>query len=165
MVKPSPLEALCGGRFNKLRALLGLRRLRGSTPWPGWPASRLTLVRWVAESCSSRYTGRVTMDTLLWAVRCRRSWGRGGRTRAYRRISSRDYGTNFSASATRLQGFNNWRGTFDGMGRARCRRGRLGGQDHNKRNPGGACGREIPRTEDRRKSEQRIWIAADAGAA
>ncbi len=39
------------------------------------------------------------------------------------------------------------------MGRARCRRRRLGGQDHHKRNSGGARWLEVPRTEDRRKFE------------
>ena len=34
-------------------------------PWPGWPVSRLILGPWLAASCSSRYTDRVTMDTIL----------------------------------------------------------------------------------------------------
>ncbi len=50
-------------------------------PWPGWPVSRLILGPWLAASCSSRYTDRVTMDTILsWRLwtpaRWRPSWRR-----------------------------------------------------------------------------------------
>src|SRR6267143_1861702 len=42
-VKKNPLRNLCGGRLHKWLALWVLGRGRDSTPWPGWPASRLIL--------------------------------------------------------------------------------------------------------------------------
>jgi len=39
-------------------------RRRDSTPWPGWPACRLILARFVPENCSSHHRP-VTMDTTI----------------------------------------------------------------------------------------------------
>jgi len=41
----------------------------GSTPWPGWPASRLILARFELANCLSPSTDRVTMDTIMWPAR------------------------------------------------------------------------------------------------
>ncbi len=65
-MKPSPLETQCGGRLVKWLKLWVSRLPRASTPWPGWPASRLILARFNPENCSSPYTVRVTMDTIMW---------------------------------------------------------------------------------------------------
>src|ERR1700680_1595221 len=69
--KASPLRHLCGGRLHKWLALWVLGRGRDLTPWPGWPASRLILARYVQENCSLPSTDRVTMDTITRRVR----WG------------------------------------------------------------------------------------------
>ena len=61
---------------------LGVRRPGASTPWPGWPVSRLILAPWLAASCSSPYTDRVTMDTIIVAGRW--SWARSRRRGARR---------------------------------------------------------------------------------
>ena len=59
---------------------LGVSVPTGSTPWPGWPASRLILVPFSPENCSSPYTVRVTMDTVLsprhWLAGLRPGWWR-----------------------------------------------------------------------------------------
>ena len=44
----------------------------GSTPWPGWPESRLIPARFNLENCFSQYTDRVTMDTTTWPARWRK---------------------------------------------------------------------------------------------
>src|SRR6202043_2430084 len=62
----SSLRNLCGGRFYRFLSRCWLRLGRGSTPWPGRPASRLILARYVPENCSSPSTDRVTMDTIMW---------------------------------------------------------------------------------------------------
>src|SRR5271154_5570873 len=67
--KTNPLRNLCGGRLNRWLNLWMLRLGLGSTPWPGWPASRLILARYVPENCSSPSTDRVTMDTIIWLPR------------------------------------------------------------------------------------------------
>ena len=60
---------------------LGVARPSGLDPWPGWPASRLTLAPFSLENCSSPYADRVTMDTVLWPGRwsgeLRPGWWRG----------------------------------------------------------------------------------------
>src|SRR5260370_15686808 len=66
--KTNPLRNLCGGRLHKWLARWVLRRGRDSTPWPGWPACRLILARFVPENCSSPSTDRVMMDTTMWPV-------------------------------------------------------------------------------------------------
>ena len=57
-----------------------------STPWPGWPASRLILARYVPENCSSPFTVRLTMDTTTWPQLWRaerwRQWWRSRSSRA-----------------------------------------------------------------------------------
>src|SRR6266478_6374660 len=84
--KTSPLRSLCGGRLHRWLALWVLGRGRDSTPWPGWPASRLILARYVPENCSSPSTDRVTMDTIMWAAR----WGAEQSRRWWRRVSFHD---------------------------------------------------------------------------
>src|SRR5580698_7822355 len=69
--KANPLRHLCGGRLHKWLALWVLGRGRDSTPWPGWPVSRLILARYVPENCSLPSTDRVTMDTITFRVH----WG------------------------------------------------------------------------------------------
>src|SRR5256884_4673424 len=66
--KTNPLRNLCGGRLHRWLTLWVLGRGRDSTPWPGWPACRLILARFVPENCSSLSTDRVTMDTTMWPV-------------------------------------------------------------------------------------------------
>ena len=62
---------------------------RGLTPWPGWPACRLILVRFSPENCLSPYAVRVTMDTVLlpglWLAERRPGWWRGSAHRNTRR--------------------------------------------------------------------------------
>ena len=49
---------------NQMAETLGVAPPPGSTPWPGWPVSRLIPAPFSQESCSSPYTDRVTMDTI-----------------------------------------------------------------------------------------------------
>ncbi len=52
---------------DQVAEALGVAPLpRGSTPWPGWPASRLILAPFSLANCSSPYADRVTMDTISW---------------------------------------------------------------------------------------------------
>ena len=51
---------------EEVAGALGVTPPGASTPWPGWPVSRLILGPWLAASYSSRYTDRVTMDTISW---------------------------------------------------------------------------------------------------
>src|SRR5258708_23742754 len=88
--KANSLRHLCGGRLHRWLALWVLGRERGSTPWPGWPASRLILARYVPENCSSPSTDRVTTDTIMFPLRwtggrSRRGW----QTRNYAAIPAR----------------------------------------------------------------------------
>src|SRR5258708_23400379 len=107
--KANSLRHLCGGRLHRWLALWVLGRERGSTPWPGWPASRLILARYVPENCSSPSTDRVTTDTTMFPPRCtgglsRRAWQR----RRYAAISARSasaahpWGTHSKASSSLL---------------------------------------------------------------
>src|SRR5258708_24440423 len=88
--KANSLRHLCGGRLHRWLALWVLGRERGSTPWPGWPASRLILARYVPENCSSPSTDRVTTDTTMfpprWTGGLSRRWGQ---TRSYVAIHAR----------------------------------------------------------------------------
>src|SRR5256886_6319462 len=83
--KTNPLRNLCGGRLHRWLTLWVLGRGTDSTPWPGWPACRLILARFVPENCSSPSTDRVTMDTIMWPVRWKaeplRRWGQTRRLR------------------------------------------------------------------------------------
>src|SRR5580700_847646 len=89
--KANPLRHLCGGRLHRWLALWVLGRGRDSTPWPGWPASRLILARYVQENCSLPSTDRVTMDTITWRVRWTREpsprWWRNHKPAATARAS------------------------------------------------------------------------------
>src|SRR5262249_45610718 len=86
--KANPLRRLCGGRLHRWLRLWVLGRDRESTPWPGWPASRLILARFVLESCSSPSTDRVMTDTSMWRLRWSRApwrqWWRDRSSRATR---------------------------------------------------------------------------------
>ncbi len=64
--KANPLRYLCGGRLHKWLAFWWRGRERGSTPWPGWPASRLILAPFESANCLSPSTDRVMMDTIMW---------------------------------------------------------------------------------------------------
>ena len=78
--KRNPLRRLCSGRLHRWLARWVLGRGQDSTPWPGWPVSRLILARYVLENCSSPYTDRVTTDTITWRYAGARSArGDGGR--------------------------------------------------------------------------------------
>jgi UDP-N-acetylmuramoyl-tripeptide--D-alanyl-D-alanine ligase len=63
--KRNPLRRLCGGRLHRWLTRWVLGRAQGSTPWPGWPASRLILAPYVQESCSSPYTDAVRAKCLV----------------------------------------------------------------------------------------------------
>ena len=86
-VKPSLLETRCGGRLFKWLKHWASRLPPGSTPWPGWPASRLIPEPFSLGNCSSRYTDRVTMDTVLWPA----LWLAARRLRWWRGVSSAEY--------------------------------------------------------------------------
>src|SRR6267378_534754 len=111
-VKKNPLRNLCGGRLHRWLALWVLGRGWGSTPWPGWPASRLILARYVPENCSSPSTDRVTMDTIMWAARSgvepSRWW--------WRRVSFRDLRVKSEPDASpwakHSKRSSNWRGQY-----------------------------------------------------
>src|SRR5258708_15612075 len=62
--KANPLRHLCGGRLHKWLAYWWRGPDRGLIPWPGWPASRLILARYVPANCLWPSTDRVTMDTI-----------------------------------------------------------------------------------------------------
>ena len=66
--KANSLRHLCGGRLHRWLRFWWRGRERGSTPWPGWPASRLILARYVPASCLLLSTDRVTMDTIMLPV-------------------------------------------------------------------------------------------------
>src|SRR5579863_6598962 len=74
------LRQLCGGRLHKWLTRWRARRGMQSTPWPGWPASRLTLARYAPENFLSLYMGPHTMGTTTWPLRwkaeLRRRWSR-----------------------------------------------------------------------------------------
>src|SRR5207248_6196025 len=91
--KTNPLRNLCGGRLHKWLAVWVLGRERGSTPWPGWPACRLILARFVPENCSWPSTDRVTMDTIMWPVRS--SWEPG--RQSWRKRISRGWQARWAA--------------------------------------------------------------------
>src|ERR1043166_1561473 len=64
--KANSLRRLCGGRLHRWLTFWWRGRERDSTPWPGWPASRLILEPFEAANCSLPSTDRVTMDTIMW---------------------------------------------------------------------------------------------------
>src|SRR5260370_22807889 len=66
--KTNPLRNLCGGRLHRWLTLWVLGRGRDSTPWPGWPACRLILARFVPEECSLPAADRVTPVTTIWPI-------------------------------------------------------------------------------------------------
>src|ERR1051325_8385827 len=66
--KANSLRRLCGGRLHRWLTFWWRGRERDSTPWPGWPASRLILEPFEAANCSLPSTDRVTMDTIMWPV-------------------------------------------------------------------------------------------------
>src|SRR5260370_37621594 len=84
--KANRLRYLCGGRLHKRLAFWWRGRERGSTPGPGWPASRLILAPFQAANCLLPSTERVTMDTIRWTAHsnvavlqpwwARQKWGR-----------------------------------------------------------------------------------------
>src|SRR5258705_12060207 len=67
--KANLLRYLCGGRLHKWLAFWWRGRERGSTPWPGWPASRLILARFELANRLLPSTDRDTMDTIMWPAR------------------------------------------------------------------------------------------------
>ena len=144
---------------------LGVTPPGGLDPWPGWPVSRLILAPWLAASCSSRYTDRVTMDTIL----SRRLWTPARWRLSWRRIAWPDFPSRFgqalrgSRHARRAAGSG--AGRSNALGAAPGGGHRVGRKNHNERNSGGAAGRAVPRPEIPRQSEQRVWPAAALAAA
>src|ERR1700683_318244 len=119
----SPLETQCGGPQFKWPKLWVSRFPRASTPWPGWPASRLILARWGLENCSSRYAVRVTMDTTL-SLRhfLAGLWPGWWRARGYQNIR-RFCSESYSPCRTRSSRCTGWRGELAEFGGARNRGG------------------------------------------
>ena len=169
-VKPSSLETQCGGRLVKWLKLWVSRLPRALTPWPGWPASRLILARYSPENCSSPYTVRVTMDTIIVAAALARGAVAGvvARERVAQypeEIRGKLFAVDDTLAALHQlasRACARWRSAKPGT--ADRRRGRLGRQNDHKRNLCGAGGRAVPRIEDRGQSEQRVRAAADAFA-
>ena len=71
VAEPSRQGILCGGQFQRLLARCALRFPPGLTPWPGWPASRLTLAPWLRDSSSSPFRGLATTDISMWTPPCK----------------------------------------------------------------------------------------------
>ena len=114
------LETRCGGLWIKWLKHWASRAPRGSTPWPGWPASRLTLDR------SARGTvHRHTRTASRWTRFCGRGagarrCGRGGGARALRtgtRPKSRRSSSRWTTRSWRCSGWA--RGRARSGGRAK----------------------------------------------
>ena len=149
------------------RALARRASRRGSTPWPGWPASRLILAPWFRGQLVRRHSADLTtMDINIVdaALQCRSA--RSGRRRKppgrLQRFRSRQALRRSRHAGRRCK---TWRARSAGLGPPHRRGHRVGGQDHHQRDSGGTAGREISRLEIRGQSEQRIRLAAGAAAA
>ena len=145
---------------------LGVTPPGGSIPWPGWPVSRLILGPWLAASCSSRYTDRVTTDTILssrlWTLARWRRSSRKDRVSGF----AEPFAPELFAVADTLAALQGTRASRSNpVGAAPGGGHRIGGKDHNEGNSGGAAGRAVPRLEIRGQSEQRIRLAAAIAAA
>ena len=156
--KRNPLRHLCGGRLHKWLARWVLGRGQDSTPWPGWPASRLILARYVQENCSSPSTDRVMTDTITWRVRWSAERSRamvaeaaaGRYTRTAFAIECIVVADTFVALKQLARAVREaWGGKIAGV------TGSVG-QDHYQRDPGGTAGRAVSRPEVGRKFQQRV---------